>query len=36
MGLAVLELQVGNPSDPEVTQTVEFLKALPCSSARIA
>jgi len=25
MGLTVLELQVGNPSDPEVTQTVEFL-----------
>lgn len=25
MGLTVLEIEVGNPADPEVTQTVEFL-----------
>ena len=25
MGLTVLEIEVGNPANPEVTQTVEFL-----------
>jgi len=25
MGLSVLEIEVGNPANPEVTQTVEFL-----------
>ncbi len=25
MGLTVLEIEVGNPADPEVTETVEFL-----------